>query len=272
MPHTEIRAVVFDLGGTLWFGGAHEPSKAEADRMQAELLQPWLARHRIVLDEPLEGIIRDIWDVGEENWRVEFERGSLRETSIAFLARGAFAVRGIEITPEQAEEFHRESWVGVRRFGVELYPDTLDVLREVRARGLLIGINSNRPWSTAMMMMDLADMGIAPYVDAAVSSGETGFIKPHPSTFERLLADLGIKPQEAVMVGDSLEADLRGARAVGMRTVWKLNGRYGLAPAPEADYAIHDLCELLTLPWFSDGTVALAESPTPHEDQNEDRY
>jgi len=54
--------------------------------------------------------------------------------------------------------------------------------------------------------------------------------------------------------------------------VWKLNGRYGLDAAPEADFSIHDLCELLTLPWFADGAVAVAESPTPHEDLNEDRY
>jgi HAD superfamily hydrolase (TIGR01509 family) len=272
MPHSDIRAVVFDLGGTLWFGGAHEPSKAEADRMQAELLQPWLARTGIGLAEPLEAVCRDVWDAYEQAWKIEVERGTLRETSIAFLAQGAFAVRGVELTPEHAAEYHRESWVGVRRFGVELYPDTLDVLREVKARGLRIGINSNRPCTTAMMMADLADMGIAPYVDEAVCSGETGFIKPHPSTFESVVADLGVAWEECVMVGDSVEADLRPAKALGMRTVWKLNGRYGLDDAPEADYAIHDLCELLTLPWFADGPTAVAESPTPHEDANEDRY
>ena len=267
----DIRAVVFDLGNTLWFQG-FELSKQDADRLQAELLQPWMARHGIVLSEPIERVVRDVWDTGEEAWTVERERGTYREPSIAFLARGAFAVRGIDITEAQAEEFHRESWVGVRRFGVELYPDTLDVLRELRARGVLIGINSNRPCSTAMMMADLADMGIAPYVDAGVSSGETGYMKPHPSTFERVIADLALPPEACVMVGDSVEADLRGARDVGMRTVWKLNGRYGLEMAPEADFAIHDLCELLTLPWFSDGAVGVAESPMPHEDANEDRY
>jgi HAD superfamily hydrolase (TIGR01509 family) len=271
MPLTDIRAVVFDLGNTLWFQG-YEPAKADLDRMQAALLEPWLARSGLALDEPVEAIVRDVWDAYDQAWKVEYERGTLRETSIAFLARGAFAVRDIEITPEQADAFHRESWVGVRRFGVELYPDTLDVLRELKERGVLIGINSNRPCSTAMMMRDLDDMGIAPYVDAGVCSGETGFLKPHPSTFERVMADLGVPPGETVMVGDSVEADLRGARAAGMRTVWKLNGRYGLDAAPEADFSIHDLCELLTLPWFAASAVAAAESPTPHEDANEDRY
>ncbi len=272
MPSPDVRAVVFDLGNTLWFS-AHEPSKHDLDRMGAGLLQEWLARSGLALDEPIEAIVRDVWDAYDSAWRIANERGSLREPSIAFLARGAFAVRGIELTAGAAEAFHRESWIGVRRFGVELYPDAIDVLRELRSRGVLIGINSNRPCSTAMMMADLADMGIAPYVDAGVCSGETGYLKPHRSTFERVIEDLGVPAQEAVMVGDSVEADLRGAKAVGMRTVWKLNGRYGLDDAPEADHAIHDLCELLTLPWFrGDEAVAVSESLTPHEDQNADRY
>ena len=271
MTSNEIRAVVFDLGNTLWFQG-YEPARGELDRMGADLLQQWLARNAIVLDEPLEVILRDVWEAYDAAWKIEVERGTLRDPSIAFLARGAFAVRGIELTAEQAEDFHPESWVGVRRFGVELYPDTLDVLREVRARGLLIGINSNRPCSTAMMMADLADMGIAPYVDAAVCSGETGYMKPHLSTFERVIADLGVAPGSCVMVGDSVDADLRPAKALGMGTVWKLNGRYGLDDAAEADHAIHDLCELLMLPWFGDGVMPLVESATPHEDGNEDRY
>jgi HAD superfamily hydrolase (TIGR01509 family) len=271
MSSSHIRAVVFDLGNTLWFQG-YEPSRADLDGMQAELLRPWLDRSGFAMSESIAAVCRDVWDAYDQAWRIEVERGTLRDPSIAFLARGAFGVRGIELTEEQADAFHRESWVGVRRFGVELYPDTLDVLRELRARGVLVGINSNRPCSTAMMMADLADMGIAPYVDAGVCSGETGYLKPHPSTFERVIADLGVAPGEAVMVGDSVEADLRGAKAAGMQTVWKLNGRYGLEPAPEADYAIHDLCELLTLPWFAEGAVAVAESATPHEDANEDRY
>jgi hypothetical protein len=59
-----------------------------------------------------------------------------------------------------------------------------------------------------------------------------------------------------------------------MRTVWKLNGRYDVRPCPDADYAIHDLGELLALPLVQRGVrpVATAESLTPHEDGNAERY
>jgi HAD superfamily hydrolase (TIGR01509 family) len=272
MPSSDVRAAVFDLGNTLWFAG-YEPSMADLDRMCADLLRPWLAAAAVTLPAPLDMIIRDVWDAYDEAWQVETERGSLRDPSIPFLVRGALAVRGMEVSEAFAEGWHRASWVGARRFGVTLYPDALDVLRTLRSRGVLIGINSNRPCTTAMMMADLHDMGIAPYVDAGVSSGETGYLKPHPSTFVRVLDDLGVAPNEAVMVGDSCEADMRGAKVIGMRTVLKLNGRYGLTACADADYEIHDLGELLTLPLFGEPrAAAIAESLTPHEDANEDRY
>lgn len=272
MRNTHARAAVFDLGNTLWFAG-YEPAPEDMDRVAAELLKPWLARSGLTPPVPVETIIRGVWEAYEQAWRIEFERGTMRDLSLAFLARGAFAQHGIDLDPALAEAFWKESWIGARRFGIELYPDALDVLRALRDRGVLIGINSNRPCTTEMMMNDLTDIGIAPYVDAAICSGETGYVKPHPSTFERILADLDVAPDEAVMIGDSCEADMRGAKALGMRTVLKLNGRYGIETCAAVDYAIHDLGELLTLPLFGGAPPVLAgESLTPHEDGNEDRY
>jgi hypothetical protein len=58
-----------------------------------------------------------------------------------------------------------------------------------------------------------------------------------------------------------------------MTTAWKLNGRYGLDPCSDADFAVHELSELLALPVLGIAPdAAAAESPTPHEDGNADRY
>jgi FMN phosphatase YigB (HAD superfamily) len=270
MPQ-HIRAAVFDLGNTLWFAG-YEPAPEDMDRVAAEMLQPWLARSGLTLPVPIAAIIRGVWEAYQQAWRIEVDRGTYREPSLSYLARGALAQHGIDLDPELADAFWRESWIGARRFGIELYPDTLDVLRVLRERGVRIGINSNRPCTTAMMMGDLVDLGIAPYIDAAVCSGDTGYLKPHSSTFERVIDALGVTPHEAVMVGDSCEADMRGAQAFGMRTVLKLNGRYGVEMCDLVDYAIHDLGELLALPLFGGTPGLAAESLTPHEDLNEDRY
>jgi len=56
-------------------------------------------------------------------------------------------------------------------------------------------------------------------VDAIVDSRSHGRVKPHPTIFEAALSELGVRPSAAVMVGDSLEEDVEGARALGMRAI-----------------------------------------------------
>jgi HAD superfamily hydrolase (TIGR01549 family) len=267
-----VRAVVFDLGNTLWFEG-HRPDMGAVEREQAQSVRRALSGRRSLTLEQIEAINREIWDAYLAMWRVADE-GSYAEPSLPALIRDAALARGIELLPEEAESWHRARWIGARRFGWQLYPDALDVLSELRRLGVRVAINSNRPCTSDIMLTDLDEYGIARYVDAAVCSGDTGFLKPHPSTFVRVLRDLGVAPHEAAMVGDSCRHDLGGAKAVGMRTIWKLNGRYDASLCKHADYAIHELGELLRLPIIDRGPrpVLRTESLTPHEDDNEDRY
>ncbi len=101
-----------------------------------------------------------------------------------------------------------------RHENFQLYEDAVPALELVRACGLRIGLVSNG-------QRDLEEF-VAHHrlqVDVAVGSLAHGRIKPHPSIFERALDALGVAPPEAVMVGDSLEDDIAGARALGMRAV-----------------------------------------------------
>jgi putative hydrolase of the HAD superfamily len=56
-------------------------------------------------------------------------------------------------------------------------------------------------------------------ISATVSSSEHGFMKPHPSIFSAALQLVGVRPAEAVMVGDSLKHDVEGAIRAGLRGV-----------------------------------------------------
>ena len=269
---TSIRAVVFDVGNTLWFGATSDLDRVY--RLQAEAVAPMLEGWSIRLPEPLVTVLDEIWQAGDEADRRERQRGSLKEWSLAPLISDALAARGIDITLEQAETWHRAAWISEAECGAQLYPDTLDVLAALKTQGLLIGINTNRPCTGEMHLPGLRDFGIAPYVDAVVCSGDTGYVKPHPSTFELVLERLGVPARDAVMVGDSAAADICGVKAVGMRTAWKLNGRYDQPPCADADFTIHDLTELLALPIIPGRArqVMATESLTPHDDNNEDRY
>jgi HAD superfamily hydrolase (TIGR01549 family) len=127
------------------------------------------------------------------------------------------------------------SWAIAHHF--ELYDDALPTLDALRERGLKIGLLSNSA-------RDL-DEFVAHHrltVDAALTSRAHGKTKPHEAIFRRMLELLDVASGEAMMVGDTIEDDIDGALAVGMRAVLvDRERRY-----PETG-ALDDLRELLTL-------------------------
>jgi len=112
------------------------------------------------------------------------------------------------------------AWEEAQHF--ELFDDVLPALEAVRAHGLKIGLLSN----TARDLDDfVAHHGLR--VDATLTSRVHGKTKPHVAIFTRMLELLGVAPAEAVMVGDTLEDDVRGAEAIGMRALLlDRDGRY----------------------------------------------
>jgi len=96
----------------------------------------------------------------------------------------------------------------------DLYDDVLPVLARLRAHGLKLGLVSNGG-------REIADF-VAHHeleVDCAIASRAHGWTKPHPSIFEAVLTELDVEPAEAAMVGDSVEEDIAGAVALGMRAI-----------------------------------------------------
>jgi putative hydrolase of the HAD superfamily len=112
-----------------------------------------------------------------------------------------------------AEEIYRE-WAACRHF--ELYDEVPDVLRELAAAGLRIGLISNSHRCLASFQSHFELEGL---IAATVSSSAHGFMKPHPSIFGAALQLVDVAPHEAVMVGDSLRHDVEGALRAGMRGV-----------------------------------------------------
>jgi FMN hydrolase / 5-amino-6-(5-phospho-D-ribitylamino)uracil phosphatase len=105
-----------------------------------------------------------------------------------------------------------DGWLESENF--ELYEDALPVLEAVREAGLKIGLVSNTSRDLeAFVRHHSLD------VDAWVSSGVHGKVKPSPSIFKAVLELLEVEAEEAVMVGDSPEDDVAGAQAIGMRAL-----------------------------------------------------
>lgn len=124
-----------------------------------------------------------------------------------------------------------DQWAACHHF--TLYDDVADVLRELHARGLKIGLISNTQRCLASFQSHFSLEGL---FAAAVSSASHGYMKPHPSIFETALQQASALPGESVMVGDSLAHDIEGARRLGMRAV--LVSRTGTAETCPPDVPV----------------------------------
>ncbi len=104
-----------------------------------------------------------------------------------------------------------EAWSSAENFG--LYDDVLPCLDTLRSAGLRMALLSNALGHGVEEIV--AHFTLDDYMAAAVSSLETGAVKPAPRMFFSLFGLLGISPADAVMVGDSMEDDVDGALACG---------------------------------------------------------
>ena len=90
-----------------------------------------------------------------------------------------------------------------------VYPDTVSVLKSLRANGIRTAVVSNIAWDIRPVLLAAgAD------VDEFVLSFEVGAAKPDPRIFETALARVGVRADETLMIGDSDEND-GAARELG---------------------------------------------------------
>ena len=98
-------------------------------------------------------------------------------------------------------------------------PAVYTVLEKLKQAGLRLGIISNA--SDAANVHRLVDNAkLRPYFDPIVVSAEQRIRKPDKRIFDPLLRAWKLPPQRLVMTGDSLSADIAGARQVGMFSIW----------------------------------------------------
>jgi putative hydrolase of the HAD superfamily len=118
-----------------------------------------------------------------------------------------------------------------------LFPDAVPALEAIHrrreARGLAVGVVSNwEDWLEALLVR----LEVARYFDFLIISAGVQSEKPQPAIFHAALDRAGVRPAEALHVGDSLHADVGGARGVGITPV--LLDRRGRYSPDRADGAI----------------------------------
>jgi HAD superfamily hydrolase (TIGR01662 family) len=207
-----VKAVLFDVDFTL--------AKPGPELMPEGYVRCG-ERHGLVLDEARYSNARD-GALLELKRHPELDHDE--EIWVAFTERIVIGMGGTEPRSHDVAVELTSRWQRHENF--ELYEDVLPVLDVLRAAGLKLGLVSNSARDVHAFARHHA---LA--IDAGISSFHHGKTKPHASIFRAVLDLLDVEPADAAMVGDTLEDDIEGARALGMRAV--LVDRLGLDAAYE---------------------------------------
>ena len=97
-----------------------------------------------------------------------------------------------------------------------LFDDVVPALTYLKGRGLILGLISNVDRDITPLCQEL---GLSAWLQVMVTSQEVGFNKPQPEIFREALTQAGVKPAEAIYVGDQHQIDVVGASRAGMRGI-----------------------------------------------------
>jgi HAD superfamily hydrolase (TIGR01509 family) len=209
MPsNAAVAGVIFDLGSTL----IHRTG-LELEREKCAALAAFAAAELGCADP--EALAARLLEVRLEAWRrAEAEQVEQLATRSIADALAAAGLRADDATLRRAEAAFFEPEVRASR----LYPGARQVLEALAGRGLRLAMISNA--TSHQLVLDITRRhGIEGFFDPLMSSAGFGRTKPHPTIFRHVLQAWGLRPAAAVMVGDSLGADVLGAQRVGMRSI-----------------------------------------------------
>jgi putative hydrolase of the HAD superfamily len=221
-----ISCILLDYGGTLDSDGIH-----------------WLDRFYAIYERldtaiPARQLIKDTFYAADE----ELERDpTIRACGLRELVRRHVMVqfRMLKIADPALEAQTARAFVEPAE---RLLQRNRGVLATIERCGCRLGVVSNF-YGNLLTICDEA--GLTPHLDILLDSAIVGLRKPDPRFFALALERLGRAATEAVFVGDSLDRDIRPAKALGMKTVWLRDDLE--APSTEAglvDRAIGSLTDL----------------------------
>lgn len=203
-----VQAIFFDVYGTL---AGFRPDRFEIQSEACSRFGMELTREGVLRGYALADVfmseqnavkpVRMMSDEERDRFFGEYERRVLRGC-------------GFDVTVEQAMVI----WRAVRSipYGMARYDDVLPAMDILKQQGLTLGIISNMNTSADEIV---ENMGLAPYLDFAVTSGGVGVEKPHAPIFREALRRSGASPEDTLHVGDQLTSDIAGAMNAGIAPV-----------------------------------------------------
>jgi HAD superfamily hydrolase (TIGR01662 family) len=237
-----IRAVVFDLGHTLWDIGPDRGALQRAYETARALICERIGRDDLPDATAMREAVRDALRAASETYFMDAARLD-QPPSHTWIAEGC---RKLGLTLD--ETLLRE--ITPPLFATELESlicadGTVAAVRALHHDGYALGCVTNTLADATTIRAMLRMHNVEDVMRSVVVSAEEGWRKPHRSLFDKALSELEVTAAEAVFVGDSPVHDIGGAQSAGMRAV--LTRQYVTRPTeglPAADATIDHLGEL----------------------------
>jgi putative hydrolase of the HAD superfamily len=228
-----VRAVLLDLDDTLIVEEAHAHAQVRATAKMT-------------------GVEPDVWEsilfrTARETWHASELHPACADLGISswegLWATFSGAHPRIESLRDFVDSYREQVWTGSleaagrdpllapalsrhyilgQRSGHPLADGAGDLVRRAVSVGPVALVTNGPP---DIQRLKFEQTGLADLFSAVVISGELGLGKPDPEVFLHAVGSLGVRPQDAVMVGDSWERDIEGALGAGLRAIWISHGR-----------------------------------------------
>jgi len=221
-----LNVVLFDLGNTLIYFDTNWP---EVIAQSNQALYTYLLKSGYKLDEAFPSI----YSIRMNRYYQERETEFIEYTAELFL-RDLMNEYGYGQVPAEILKKAVATQFAVSQAHWLPEEDARPLLQLLKREGYRLGLISNAidPQDVRVLI----DKGnFAPYFEVTLISAEVGLRKPHPKIFQIALDHFNVRPDEVVMVGDTLGADILGANNLGIASVW-INRRMVMRP----DNLAHD--------------------------------
>jgi HAD superfamily hydrolase (TIGR01549 family) len=198
----QIKAITFDLGGTLAHGELDKQNYRRA--LIGYFYEIGYSRGRAALDKSRQSMLDRLRKAQAKNVELRFD----------VLYSGLLFDLGLHPTQEKLEYIEQ---LYNRFFRIDFVPGLKEMLIDLSGKynlAIISNVISN------VSRFALQKLDFEKYFDYIVLSRDLGVRKPDPEIFNFVLNSWGIEGSEAVHVGDSLENDVQGGKNAGMKTVW----------------------------------------------------
>jgi HAD superfamily hydrolase (TIGR01549 family) len=207
-----IRGVIFDLGSTLI---SFDAVWGDVMHQAQEVLAEQLHRSGLNLDLAIFAArFRQEMDAYYHEREAEFVETTTAHVLHKVLADMGYLAISAEIVRNALQQMY-----AVSEAHWQPMPGVYEVLDGLRRSGRKLGMISNAgDDANVQRLIDRAHL--RPYFDPILISAAVGLRKPNPALFATVLTAWHLQPAEAVMIGDTLGADILGAQSAGLHQIW----------------------------------------------------